>query len=136
MQPWLGPGKALAQDHEGASFIDNLLVRMHFIIARIQRTGIEPWVFAYLFPGSLVPAFLLPRQSVGGGRSLQNRVETRSPLLTATAPREKMTFGNPFQHSGVVAERLHAEGRTPFVRHARPFVGLFQKLISIRFVNF
>ena len=34
-------------------FIDNLLVRIHFIIVMIRWTGLAPWEFEYPFPGSL-----------------------------------------------------------------------------------
>ena len=33
--------------------IDNLLVRIHFIIAMIRWTGLAPWGFEFPFPGSL-----------------------------------------------------------------------------------
>ena len=34
-------------------FIDNLLVRIHFIIVVIRRTGLAPWEFEFPFTGSL-----------------------------------------------------------------------------------
>jgi len=34
-------------------FIDNLLVRVHFIIVMIRWTGLAPWEFEFSFPGSL-----------------------------------------------------------------------------------
>ena len=34
-------------------FIDNLLVRIHFIIKMIRWTGLAPWEFEFPFPGSL-----------------------------------------------------------------------------------
>jgi len=34
-------------------FIDNLLVRIHFIIVMIRWTGRAPWEFEFPFPGSL-----------------------------------------------------------------------------------
>jgi len=34
-------------------FIDNLLVRIHFIIVMIRWTGLAPWKFIFPFPGSL-----------------------------------------------------------------------------------
>ena len=34
-------------------FIDNLLVRIHFIIVMIRWTGLAPWAFEFPFPGSL-----------------------------------------------------------------------------------
>ena len=33
-------------------FIDNLLVRIHFIIVMIRWTGLAPWEFEFPFPGS------------------------------------------------------------------------------------
>ena len=39
-------------------FIDNLLVRVHFIIVIIWWTGLAPWEFEFPFPGSLISAFL------------------------------------------------------------------------------
>jgi len=35
-------------------FIDNLLVRIHFIIVMIRWTGLAPWEFEFPFPGSLI----------------------------------------------------------------------------------
>ena len=46
-----------------------------------------------------------PRQSDGVGKSLQNHVCTRSPLLKTTALRgRELAFGDPFQDSGVAAQ--------------------------------
>ena len=39
-------------------FIDNLLVRVHFIIVMIRWTGRAPWEFEFPFPGSLTSTFL------------------------------------------------------------------------------
>jgi len=39
-------------------FIDNLLVRVHFIIVMIRWTGLAPWEFEFLFSGSLTSTFL------------------------------------------------------------------------------
>ena len=38
--------------------IDNLLVRIHFIIVMIRWTGLAPWEFEFLFPGSLTTTLL------------------------------------------------------------------------------
>jgi len=38
-------------------FIDNLLVRVHFIIVMIRWTGLAPWEFKFPFPGSLTSTF-------------------------------------------------------------------------------
>ena len=37
--------------------IDNLLVRILFIIVVIRCTGLAPWVFELPFPGSLASSF-------------------------------------------------------------------------------
>jgi len=39
-------------------FIDNLLVRIHFIIVMIRWTGLAPWEFEFPFPGSLTSTLL------------------------------------------------------------------------------
>ena len=39
-------------------FIDNLLVRIHFIIVMIRWSGLAPWEFEFPFPGSLTSTFL------------------------------------------------------------------------------
>jgi len=41
-------------------FIDNLLVRIHCIIVVIRWTGLAPWEFQFLLPGSLTSTFLTP----------------------------------------------------------------------------
>ena len=42
-------------------FIDNLLVRIHFIIVMIRWTGLAPWEFEFSFSGSLTSTFLCER---------------------------------------------------------------------------
>ena len=39
-------------------FIDNLLVRIHFIIVMIRWTGLAPWKCEFPFPRSLTSTFL------------------------------------------------------------------------------
>jgi len=49
-------GRATRGNARGAErefFIDNLLVRIHFIIVMIRWTGHAPWGFEFPFPGSL-----------------------------------------------------------------------------------
>ena len=41
-------------------FIDNLLVRIDFIIEIIWWTSLAPWEFEFPFPGSLISNFLVP----------------------------------------------------------------------------
>ena len=38
--------------------VDNLLVRINFIIVMIKWTGLEPWELEFPFPGSLTSTFL------------------------------------------------------------------------------
>jgi len=51
---------------ERVFFIDNLLVRIHFIIVMIRWTGLAPWKFEFPFLGSIyrpTSTFLAPRTS-------------------------------------------------------------------------
>ena len=51
--------------------IDNLLVRIHFIIVMIRWTGLAPWEFEFPFPGSLTSTFLgMSNISVGASERL------------------------------------------------------------------
>jgi len=43
--------KALPGPPEREFFIDNLLVRIHFILVMIWWTGLAPWEFEFPFPG-------------------------------------------------------------------------------------
>jgi len=49
---------APARREEREFFIDNLLVRIHFIIVMIRWTGLAPCEFEFHFPGSLTSTFL------------------------------------------------------------------------------
>ena len=44
---------------EGEFFIDDLLVRIHFIIVMTRWTGLAPWVLNLPSPGNLTSIFLL-----------------------------------------------------------------------------
>ena len=46
----------MGRSTESEFFIDNLQVRIHFIIVMIRRTGLAPWEFEFPFPGSLTRA--------------------------------------------------------------------------------
>ena len=50
----MGPQLSLLR----AKVIDNLLVRIHFIIVMIRWTGLAPWGFEFPFPGSLSSTFI------------------------------------------------------------------------------
>ena len=74
---WNGPNSrisvcgagSLASDEAGWResdfFIDNLLVRIRFIIVMIWWTGLAPWEFEFRFPGSLTSTFLAGRRKPG-----------------------------------------------------------------------
>jgi hypothetical protein len=56
-------GAAARQDPDRCEkqfFIDDLLVRIHFIIVIIKWTGLAPWEFGFPFPGSPISTFLAP----------------------------------------------------------------------------
>ena len=70
-------------------FIDDLLVRIHFIIVMIRWTGLAPWEFEFPFQGSLTSAFLgeqvAPRCPAGhraarAGMSCTLEASCRSPI--------------------------------------------------------
>jgi len=46
-------------------FLDNLLVRIHFIIVMIRWTGLAPWEFEFPFPGSFTSTFLATVRNSG-----------------------------------------------------------------------
>ena len=48
----------MAPGLEFGFFIDNLLIRNHFIIEMIWWTGLAPWEFECPFPGSIIHTFL------------------------------------------------------------------------------
>ena len=46
--------------------IDNLLVRIHFIIEMIRWTGLAPWELEFSFPGSLTSSLKAGDATSGG----------------------------------------------------------------------
>jgi len=52
-------------------FIDNLLVRIHFVVVMIRWTGLAPWEFEFPFPGSLTPRPLLQYQEYAPPQQMQ-----------------------------------------------------------------
>ena len=52
-----------------------------------------------------------PRQSGGGGKTLQNRAYARFRLLKITALEAKLTFGDPLLDSGVAVMTESFHGR-------------------------
>jgi len=67
-------------------FIDNLLVRIHFIIVMIRWTGLAPWEFGFPFPGSLTSTFL-----EGGTCSPCTPTSKLDPKLEALQPENSTT---------------------------------------------
>jgi len=55
-------------------FIENLLVRIHFIIEMIWWTGLAPWEFELPFPSSLTSTFLVTE-----GELCESGVDIRWP---------------------------------------------------------
>ena len=49
----VGAGCEDHQEREREFFIDNLLVRIHFIIEMIRWTGLAPWEFEFRFHDNL-----------------------------------------------------------------------------------
>ena len=65
-----GAGQVMEIGTDGtllADSVDNLLVRIHFIMVMIRWTGLAPWGFEFSFPGSLTSTFL-STENVGRGR--------------------------------------------------------------------
>jgi hypothetical protein len=54
-----GTNTSAERKREREFFIDNLLVRIHFISVMIRWTGFAPWGFEFPFPGSLISTFLI-----------------------------------------------------------------------------
>ena len=55
--------RLLRRERKREFFIDNLLVRIHFIIVMIRWTGLAPWEFEFPFPGSLTSTFPVQREN-------------------------------------------------------------------------
>ena len=60
-------------------FIDNLLVRIHFIILMIRWTGLAPWEFEFPFVGRLISGEGQTRP--GGDFKKRGHVSQRLQLL-------------------------------------------------------
>ena len=56
-RPGPDPNTRIPPLEEREFFIDNLLVRIHFIIEMIWWTGLAPWEFETPVPGSLISNF-------------------------------------------------------------------------------
>jgi len=76
-------------------FIDNLLVRIYFIIVMIRWTGLAPRVFDFPFPG--IPTSTFHEQKEGGADAKEHSTHlarTRNPLFELVVAAETETF-NP-----------------------------------------
>ena len=51
--------ESIPNPEEKEFFVENLLVRIHFIIVKVRWTGLAPWEFEFPFPGSLTSTFLV-----------------------------------------------------------------------------
>jgi len=74
--------------------IDNLLVRIHFIIVMIRWTGLAPWVFEFPFPGSRLP----PTRTIRPNRPI---AESRS-ALTETPKKGSLSIFSTDLYRGVI----------------------------------
>jgi len=59
-------GRYRRGQREREFFIDNLLVRIQFIIEMVWWTGLAPWEFEFPFPGSLISTCLGAKESGEG----------------------------------------------------------------------
>ena len=78
-----------AAEGEREFFVDNLQVRIHFIMVMIRCTGLAPWVFEFPFPGSLTSTFLalqptplLDRASPLTSKAQVQTLDRASPLTS------------------------------------------------------
>jgi len=62
--------RADVQTRKSEFFIENLLVRMHFIIEMIWWTGLAPWEFEFPFSGSIISTCLVRSTSQNSNPSL------------------------------------------------------------------
>jgi len=96
-----------AQVRERDFFIDNLLVRIHYIIVMIRWTGLAPWEFQLPFPGSLTSTFLAGA-GAGGSRPAAHRLARAGVRGGARAARE---VGQPSRGGGGAPARARWDRR-------------------------
>ena len=84
--------------------IDNLLVRIHFIVVMIRWTGLAPWEFEYPFPGSLTSTFLS-----GDGRCAAERsLDVRRALVHRAGVREAFSSSVLLSSLGLSDTKVYA----------------------------
>ena len=98
-----GADRSGIQDPDGgASFWKSFDFRFRLRVSgvRVQILGCKRLRMAHIRwvqgCNSKHPYDCIPRQSVGGGQSIQKCARKHSPLLKTTALRGKLTFGDPF----------------------------------------
>ena len=64
--------------------IDNLLVRIHYIIEMVLWTGLAPWEFEIPFPGNLISTFLKVTPPALFQVTLSTFLKVRPPSFRAT----------------------------------------------------
>jgi len=74
-----------------AFFIDNLLVRIHFIIEMIRWTGLAPWECEFPFPGSLICTFI----PAGAHGNQQGRGQPQLLVVPVGAGRHRLVHPRP-----------------------------------------
>ena len=79
-------------------FIDNLLVRIHFIIEIIWWTGLAPWKFGFLFSGVLTSTFPVQVGSRSAEGSGVRKPRPGSALVEAAQ-------ANPLYHRDDLVDR-------------------------------
>ena len=80
---------AARSTREKEFFIDNLLVRIHFIVVMMRWNGLAPWVFKTPFPGSPTSTFALDAQGV------EQRVHIRHGVLFIQVSRKHIVGKGP-----------------------------------------
>jgi len=109
LQRLIDPGLLVEAERE--FFIDNLLVRIHFIIVMIRWTGLAPWEFKFPFPGSLTSTFLKPYIYLPVEAELTDGTLFRTYLAPLTLTLRTMSRGSQPSHlvSHLVATRTRVQ---------------------------
>ena len=125
---WRGGGGRLRRPPRAGApqrqfFIDNLLVRIHFIIEMIRWTGLAPWEFELPFPGSLTSTFLVLIFS-----SLSYLPAHASAALgqglDASAPREVLCVNIRVSSLDIQSHLAHKKPSPPQDHHRALGIGL------------
>ena len=93
-------------------FIDNLLVRIHFIIVMIRWTGLAPWEIEFPFPGSLTSIFLSLQQPVAAQTRFSNNVFPHRMYASRRTRHRVVVFGK------YIFAHVHDRRRRKGSRHA------------------